>query len=239
MIQRKYSRLNSIEHKKNIRSAAMYMALTIAAILLMFFLGIPLLGRTIGFLADLQTSDQQIDSQDTTPPAPPSIDLLPEVTNKTAVEITGRTEEGAIVVLTFNDSTEEIVANSEGAFSYNWNLWKGENTLKALARDKSGNESQETKTFTLSYDDTPPDLTIDSPSNGHVFNGTRERQISIEGSTESGTSLNINGRRVVVDDLGDFSFFTSLSEGENVFDVVAKDDAGNETKTSFSVTFNP
>ena len=47
------------------------------------------MGRVAGFLHDIRSTGQSVDTSDTTPPAPPIIDRLPEYTNKTSVEITG------------------------------------------------------------------------------------------------------------------------------------------------------
>jgi hypothetical protein len=239
MQQNRYSRLRRTENKNNTRTAVVYTGLTIAAIVLIIFFGIPAMGKVAGFLLDLSSSNQPVDINDTTPPAPPTIDRLPEYTNKTSVEITGRTEEGAIVTLFVNDLEEEIVANAQGAFSYNWSLWKGDNKVRAKARDAAGNESQETQTYKIVYDNKAPELTIKSPADGTTFSGSRERQITIEGTTEARAAVTINGRIVAVDENGDFSFFTALSEGENNFEVSSKDLAGNETKSALTLHFNP
>src|SRR5262245_53033020 len=116
----RYSRLKSNEEKKNIRSAAVYIVLTIAVIVALLTFGIPAMGRVAGFFHDLRTSGEPVDISDTTPPAPPIIDTLPEVTKSTEIEITGRTEAGATVKLHVNDDDQEVLANSEGAFSYKW-----------------------------------------------------------------------------------------------------------------------
>jgi hypothetical protein len=208
-------------------------------LLLILFFGIPAIGKVAGFLHDLSSTSQPIDTNDTTPPAPPIIDRLPEVKNKTTIEITGRTEEGVQVTFKVNDKVEMVVANAEGAFSYNWSLWEGKNEVYATARDSAGNESQKTQTFVIIYDNKPPELTLSSPGNGTTFNGSRERQITIEGSTEEGADVLINGRIVAVDEFGSFSFFTTLSEGENNFEVVARDKAGNESNTGLTLSFNP
>ncbi|MBI2103749.1 hypothetical protein HYT59_01955 [Candidatus Woesebacteria bacterium] len=234
-----YSRQQASEQRQNIKSAGIYIVLTIGAILLILFFGIPLIGKIAAFFHDLRTSNQPIDTNDTTPPAPPTFETLPEFTNKTVIEVVGRTEGGAIVKLSVNDKEEEVIANNEGAFNYKWSLWKGENKISAKARDSAGNESQDSEVRIVQYDNEPPSLEITSPENNASFGGTRARQVTIEGKTESRASVTINDRIVAVDQDGSFTFFTTLSDGQNNFTIKAKDRAGNETEKSLTVNFTP
>ncbi len=234
-----YSRQQNIEARQNIKSAVLYIILTIGAILLILFFGIPLIGRIAAFFHDLRTSSSPIDQNDTTPPAPPKFELLPEFTNKTTLEINGRTESGATIKLAVNDKVVEIVANSEGKFNYDWTLWKGENKISAKSVDLAGNESQETEKFIVQYDDEPPNLDISSPQDGASFSGSRSRQISIVGKTESRSTVTINDRIVAVDIDGNFSYFTTLTDGENKFTLKARDRAGNEVEKSLTLHFTP
>lgn len=233
----KYSRRAKTEEKKNIRKAVFYGILTIAAFLALVFFGIPAIARFAAFLYDLSSSNQPVDINDTTPPAPPDINEPPEVISKTSVEITGNTEPGATVILFVNGNEEELLANRDGEFRYQWGLLDGENKISAKVKDTAGNESQETQTHTITYDDEPPELTIDSPEDGKEFYGSRERQITIEGATEEGASITINGRVVVVDSDGKFTFLTTLSDGENKFTIKATDKAGNETEKTLTLHF--
>lgn len=233
------SRLQSTEQKQNMRTALMYVGLTLVAIVAIFFLGIPLMGRVATFFHDLRTSSTPVDANDTTPPAPPRFESLPEFTNKTVIDVTGRTEPGAMVKIKENGEEHEVLANSDGVFNFEWSLNDGDNRISAIARDGSGNESQESDVFEPTYDNEPPDLEIKSPSDGQNFAGSRNRQITIQGSTEGGISITINDRIVAVDSNGNYSLFTTLSEGSNSFTVKATDKAGNVTEKSFGVTFAP
>lgn len=235
----RYSRQFATEENKNIRSAVTYVVLTIGALLLILFFGIPALGKFASFLHDLTSSNKPVESKDTTPPPPPTFENLPDVTKEINIEISGRTEPGAKVVLKVNDKDAEVIANSEGKFSYKWALWKGENKISGKSIDTSNNESQDSKTLSVIFDDKPPKLDIISPSNGSSFSGSGKRQVSIDGETEEQASVTINDRIVAVEADGTFSFFTTLVEGDNKFEVVAHDRAGNETKKSITLKFTP
>jgi hypothetical protein len=238
-MRKAYSRLASVEERKNIKRTFLFGILTVIFLVFLFTLGVPLLVKFTGFFTDLGKSQTPIDKSDTIPPAPPRIDAPVEFTNQTSVIISGTTEPGATITLSLNGKTQEVLANKDGEFTFDIKLNKGENTLSALAKDAAGNVSQETKTYTVTFDNEPPEIQIESPSDGTEFFGSKERQLSIKGKTEGGVSLDINGRLVVVEDDGSFTFTTTLSEGENTFNIKAADKAGNTKEDSLMVRFSP
>ena len=236
---RLYSRLATVEEKRNIRRTFLFGILTILAIVFLFTLGLPTLVKFAGFFTDLGKSEKPIDKTDTIPPAPPHINTPAEYTNQTSLKVSGGTEPGATVKIYFNDNTQEILADKDGNFSLNLNLNKGANTISATAKDAAGNISQKTQTYTITFDKEPPDIQITSPSPGAQFFGDKARQLSIKGKTESEASVTINDRLVAVEDDGSFTFVTTLVEGDNNFKIKATDKAGNTKETSLTVKFSP
>lgn len=235
----KYSRRASVEEKRNITKAYKYIVLSIAAICFVIFLGLPTLIKFAGFLADVGKSNKPVDVSDITPPAPPQFDSIPEFTNKLRLDIAGTSEDGAVVTITTNGNSSEVIANSEGRFSFLFNLDRGENTIEAKAKDTSGNESTSTKLVKIIFDDIDPVLDNLSPEDGASYYGSGQRQLVIKGSVNEEVNLLINERVVSVNDDGTFLFSTTLSEGINSFEIKAMDPAGNETKSVFSVNFTP
>lgn len=235
----KYSRRASVEEKRNIKKAYKYIALSILAICFVIFLGLPTLIKFAGFLADVGKSDKPVDVTDITPPAPPQFDPIPEFTNNIKLDIAGTSEDGAIVTITTNGNSSEVVANSEGRFSFLFSLDKGENTIEAKAKDTSGNEGASTKLVKITFDNIDPVLENLTPEDGASYYGSGQRQLVIKGSVDEKVDLFINERVVSVNDDGSFLFSTTLSEGINSFEIKAMDPAGNETKESFSVNFTP
>ncbi len=238
-MRRRYSRRAQTEEKRNIKRAVRFGFLTLALIVIFIFLGLPAVAKFAGFLTDLRKSTVPVDINDTTPPAPPILSNPPEYTKKKTVEITGKTEAGATVTLFLNNSEEEILADNDGEFSYRFSLQKGENTASVKAKDNAGNESQESKVYKIVFDDQPPKLEIISPEDNREFYGSKERQISIEGTTEEGASLTVNERIVAVDSDGSFTFLTTLEEGDNNFTIKAEDQAGNSAEATLAVRFSP
>jgi len=236
-MKKQYSRLVRTEEKQNIRRAIFFTFLTVVSILAFIFFGLPVLAKFAGFLADLRKSGLPIERGDTTPPAPPKLESLPEYTNEFSVEIKGTTEPGATLILFLNSKEEEAVADKDGEFNFTFKLNKGENSVSLKARDAAGNESQKTDVYKIIFDNEPPGLEITSPEDGKEFYGSKERQVSINGQTEEGASVTINDKIVAVDANGSFTFVTTLSEGENSFTIKAEDRAGNSTEASLTLHF--
>ena len=221
------------------RRAFLFTILTILAILGVLFYGLPSVARFAAFLSDLRKSSLPVDRNDTTPPAPPRLDRLPEATKEPEIEISGVTEEGATVILTLNGKDEEVVADADGKFRFSYSLRKGENQILAKAKDRAGNESQPTAGITVVFDNEAPKLDISAPADGSQFYGDGQRQLAIKGTTEVGVTLTINDRIVKVEEDGTFTFATTLADGENSFNLKSADKAGNQTEKTLKVNFSP
>ncbi|KKQ85773.1 MAG: bacillopeptidase F [Candidatus Woesebacteria bacterium GW2011_GWB1_38_8] len=233
-----YSRRLKTEERRNKKKALLLSLLTIFTILLIIFFGIPVVVKFTAFIYELKGSSEPIEITDNTPPPPPRFESSDIATNQDSLEIKGRTEAGASIVLTINRKKAEVLADSEGQFSYTLSLEDGENVISATARDNSGNESQKTE-ITIVYDDKPPTIEIINPKEGSEFYGSRQRQIIIDGKTEDGAKLQINNRLVIVDSDGTFSFTTTLTDGENIFNIKADDMAGNSKEEKLTVKYLP
>jgi len=236
---RQYSRLASVEERRNFRSAALFILLTIGAVVLLYFVGIPALWKFAAFVSDLGKSNKAISTNDKTPPAPPHFDQFPDFTNQNILALTGTSEPGATVKITFNGNEKENVSDKSGKFTFSLQLKDGENDFTGVATDQAGNVSQKTQTFKIIYDNKVPDLTIASPADGAQFFGSSQRQITIQGSTEPNSQVTVNDRIVAVGDDGKFQFTTSLTDGENKFSIKSVDPAGNPTQKDLTLSFTP
>jgi hypothetical protein len=232
-----YSRLASVEERKNKKSAVLFIVLTVAALILLFFLGIPALGNFAAFVSEIGKSTKPITSSDNTPPAPPKFDSFPDYTNEKEFTLSGNTEPGATIKLTFNGNEQDGLADNGGKFHFSLGLTSGENTFSATTVDSSGNTSQSPAEGKVVYDNKPPELTIDYPSDGTQYLGSKQRQVTIQGTSEPNIQITINDRIVAVNDEGKFQYTTTLNDGENKFAVKATDAAGNTTETSLTLNF--
>ena len=234
-----YSRLQSVEEKRNTRKAILFIFLTAVGIFLLYFVGIPLFGRLTVFISDLRGGSKAITKNDTTPPAPPRFNYFPQFTNQQSASVSGTTEPGATVKLTFNDTPQEALADKDGNFNFNFQLTNGTNTFSAVAVDTSGNQSQKSKDYQMIFDNKPPSLTITSPSDNSSFFGSNQRQITIQGTTDAGCQVMINDRIVTVDDSGNFQYTTTLVDGATSFAIKSTDQAGNTTEKDMTLNFTP
>lgn len=232
-------RFSSLEAKKNTKSAIFYVLLTIVSIVAIYFVGIPLAGRLTAFVTSLKSNDKKITSSDITPPPIPKFKNFPEATNQQNITLSGNTEAGSTVKLTFNGNSQETLADSDGQFSFNVTLQDGDNTFAATATDQSGNQSQKTEDFQIVFDKKVPDLAITSPNDGASFFGSNQRQVTIQGTTEADASVTVNDRIIFVDDTGSFQYTTTLNEGANNFKIKSIDKAGNSTEKDLTLNFTP
>ena len=234
-----YSRLESVEERRNIKKAYRFAFLSIVIVIILIWFGLPFMAKLSGFFTNLKSNQLPIEKTDNTPPAPPKIDEYSENTNKKVFEITGNVEEGSTVIFNFNSKDNEILADRNGIFSIKLNLVDGENSFFATAKDAAGNESQKTKIYRIVFDNEPPKIIVTSPPDGESFYGSKQQTVTIKGTCEKESSLTINERFVSIDDEGNFSFTFNLSEGENIINFKAVDKAGNESNTSIKLKFTP
>ena len=234
-----YSRLQSVEEKRNVKRAVMFVIFTIIIIVLLFIVGIPLFGKFTVFISDLKNGGKSLTKNDTTPPAPPKFNYFPAFTNQAAVSVSGTVEPGTTVKLFFGMNSQETLADKNGNFVFNINLADGDNNFLALAVDTSGNTSQKTKDYKIILDTKPPVLTISSPSDGSSFFGSNQKQITIQGTTDANSQITVNDRIVSVDDTGKFQYTTTLNDGGNTFTIKSNDQAGNTTEKNITLNFSP
>jgi hypothetical protein len=238
-MSQKYSRFESIEEKRNFRSAVILIILTIAVVIILIVVGIPTVGKVATFVSSLRGGNSPITSTDKTPPAPPTFKTLPDFTNQAAASISGTAEPSATVKLTFNGNEQDTLVDKDGNFSFqNLTLQNGDNTFFAFAVDSSGNISQKSLEKKIVYDNKPPALSVDSPMDGSKFFGSGQRQVTIQGTTDSGANVTINDRIVSVDDSGKFQYTLTLEDGDNKFAIKSIDQAGNSTEKDITLNFS-
>jgi flagellar hook assembly protein FlgD len=157
---------------------------------------------------------------------PPTLRLanLDEVTRVRAANMTveGITDPDAVVRVQGDPTI--IPINGEGHFSIKRQLDEGSNIIQVLATDPAGNV--ETVAHEVILVTRPPEITIAGPLNDQW---TNEDLITVAGVVPAGTSLKINGQEATVAEDGQFEREVILQEGDNVLNLAATDDVGNET----------
>jgi hypothetical protein len=140
-------------------------------------------------------------------------------TNEDPILLTGTTEPNAIVKV-----NGELAQMNGSEFKVLVTLSEGANRITVVATDLAGNTV--TRTLTVYRDTIAPDLTVFSPRDELWTNQTR---LLINGMTEQGAVVTINGQTVQVQN-SVFTFYLNLQEGANKIAMSAKDAAGNTRK---------
>ncbi len=154
-----------------------------------------------------------------------------EVVNKLEFTLTGKITSDANPVLSVNGHTVKI--NDDGSFSTQILLSEGNNTVNLVLEDEAGHKLS--KNIDLIADSIPPKLTINSPT---AWEKVTSPQVTVEGSTEPGVSLTVNGNEVDVNADGTFSYTLNLdNQGIYSIKVKAVDKAGNQTVKAVAIEY--
>lgn len=234
-----YSRRLRVEQKNDKRNTIFYILFSVVTLLLLFKYGVSNVSKIIGFVGDFKNASVAPEKEDKTPPPPPTLDNIPKATKESTVEISGNTESGVKVVFTINGKNDEVLADIDGRFIYDFTLNEGENTLSAVAKDKAGNESMQSTQRKIIFDNTPPELEISAPADGSSYFGPKQKQLTITGKTDEGSKVQVNGRWVITNSDGSFSYVYSLSDNQNQLIITSEDEAGNKSEKVINVTYTP
>lgn len=238
MVNKFYKGSKTVSKDDQIRRRAIIFGfLTVLLLLMAMFLGVPLFFKLVGLFADIKTKNEQTSVEDKIPPPVPRFSVLPEATNSASIKVSGFTEANTQVKIVFNGEIIDAKTDSEGLFTLGKIiLQSGKNIISATATDEAGNVSEESQPKEITYDSSPPELTVEKPSNGEK---TENQNIEISGKTEASARVLVNDHMVILDGEGKFSSQIVLREGGNEIVVNAQDPAGNKTEKRLNITYLP
>ena len=183
--------------------------------------------------AQIELTEQQFSVS-----AAPILDALPEFTRTDKVTVAGKIPSFAAVAgrqveIALNGTLVATVPiAADGRFtSRELTLSDGASTV--IARLVAGREEIAVSSATVVVDKVAPALTITRPRASESIDGT---EVAIEGKTEPDAEVTVNGRTLRPSPDGTFADRITAPVGPLTLQVTAKDRAGNETKTSLSVT---
>jgi len=216
--------------QKNTTNKKVYRRLTIiGALTLVLFLAIWFWGVTfiniLGFLGT-DESDATTTQSFEQPLRKPTIEDLPEFTNKESITISGSSNAEVSLALYVNGvQSGETTADAGGNFSFvNVPLKEGLNLLKVVATN-SKEETQE-QTSLISLDKTKPKISITSPKNGETFPDDTQT-IIVKGQSEPDAIVLVNLIQAITNADGSFSYVLTVTPGENKIEIKSTDQAGN------------
>ncbi len=234
------SRLARQQDKRMANQAVVIIFLAILFLVLFLWLGIPSLIKLAVALGNSKANSKFNLENDTIPPAPPQLDLIPVATTSSSLSLTGIAEAGVKVTL-HRDQTQvsETTASNQGEFVFSdIQLGEGQTVFYTLATDTAGNQSQPSSPQVIVFDNKPPTLTITTPTDGQSFYGSADQIIDIIGSTDPNCSVFLNERQLVVTGDATFSTKHQLQEGDNSLKFISKDQADNQTEIELKVSYS-
>lgn len=194
--------------------------------------------RTVAFVFTILGSDSPTLNADTLPPQVPIVSAPVTATTEATITLNGYSEPASTVKFVLNgNAVADVKTAEDGAFSHELQLSEGANEIKTYAIDEAGNESQVSRTYSITRDSQAPELLISEPTAGEEFETRQEQTITVKGTTEAEAKVYINGRLVVANSEGEFSTTYFLEEGDNPLEIRSTDKAGNTTETELTVSF--
>lgn len=231
------SRLGRYRDKQLINRSILSVLAVVGILGFLIFFGVKILAG-FSFILDKMSGSQNINNQQQTSVIlPPALDPLPEATNSAAFLITGSSQKEYDLIIYRNDSeVKEIKPEENGIFQTEIELESGSNIITAKAKDNKGNTSQSSNSVTINYITEEPELTVTEPADGSRFY-SEQQTINIKGTTDPDNQLTLNGRMVIVQSSGSFTSAVTLNNGENKFNLVATNQAGNQTTVEMTLYY--
>lgn len=169
--------------------------------------------------------------------AAPVLNPLPNATNSAAIIISGRSRSDKTIKLFINNDLKDTAqSDKNGNFSFNQTLSAGDNLIETKI-EQNNNSSDFSNSFTVSFKNSAPSLTIDSPSDGQSFLKD-QNSVNVTGKTDANVAVTVNGFWAIINESNNYSYNLSLQNGDNQIKVIAVDSAGNKTEKDLKVTYS-
>jgi hypothetical protein len=169
--------------------------------------------------------------------AAPLLDATPQFTKDAALIVQGlipsfgRATDRKVSIALNGGAAIVVPIDANGHFALPLALADGTNqVIVALV---TATETIASTSATVVLDKTPPPLTLTKPKDGDTIDGAN---VTVEGKAEPGATVLVNDRSAIVGQDGSFSETLTVPAGALPITVLARDRAGNETKTQLAVT---
>jgi len=228
------SRLNNNIEKKAVHNIVIGVVGFIIIIALLIILGPKLLVGFSLFAEKIDKNDNNLtttNQQDNSYVAPPTLNPAATATNSAQIAISGFAQKNQTINLYLNTQMiDTTTADSNGKFNFSSvNLQQGQNAITAKAQDNNNKTSGNSNTITISYSKSAPSLSITQPQDGQTFTKNDSPTLNIQGKTDIGNQVTINGAWAIVDDQGNYSYLYTLQNGDNDLKAIATNPEGNQT----------
>jgi hypothetical protein len=169
--------------------------------------------------------------------AAPTLDALPQYTKDSGLLIQGlipsfvRATDRKVAVALNGGAAVVVPFDANGHFAVPLTLVEGTNQI--IVSLVTATETISATKSTVVFSKTPPPLAVIAPKNGDSVDGPN---LTVSGKSAPGATVVVNDRTVIVGEDGSFSDTSTVQAGALPITVIARDRAGNETKTQLSVT---
>lgn len=237
MAKKRYSRLSRRLESQSRKNLFLSILGIILVLVLLVKFGIPLLVNFSLFLSG-QKTEESSKTASSEYLSPPNLNQTANATNSSEFIITGSAVRDEEIDLYVNDSlSDKKETEDNGNFSFKVTLQTGDNKIKAKAK-KNDKESDFSNELVIAYKNSPPSLSLDSPTDGQKFEKD-QNTAQVLGKTDSGIRVTVNGFWAVIDENNNFSYSLPLQNGDNMIKIEAQDQAGNKTEKEIKVTYSP
>ncbi|HLC93880.1 MAG TPA: hypothetical protein VJG85_02590 [Patescibacteria group bacterium] len=171
-------------------------------------------------------------------PIAPVFSNVPGSTNNENLTINGFSEPGMTIKLFLNGpESQSTVTDNEGFFTFaDIKLINGTNTIFSKAVNETGKESENSQIVTIVYDNTAPEITIESPKNGAVVKNL-DKRILVKGKLSEKATVKVNNSLAVLTPDNNFEIVLGVESGKLEIKVEATDEAGNKKEEKINITY--
>lgn len=238
LMQPKLPRKKSSRKSYLLRRIIITNALSLLVIALTYLWMIFFLSSVSSFWDIFRGKDVYVD-EDNIPPIAPFVATIPEATQSSSIDITGKAEPGVKVELYVDGSKiEETISSADGTFAFTGiPVGAFSQDIYTKAVDNAGNVSNQSSTYSIKQDEEPPEVEITNPDSSETIYKSTEHVYRITGTSEPEVSVLVNDQIAVVNPNGEFFKELRLEEGGNSIKIVVKDKALNETEKEVFINF--
>ena len=167
----------------------------------------------------------------------PILEAMPQFTKTPALLVQGVVPSFGLaadrkIEVSLNGATGILAPiDANGHFAVPLVLKEGPNSIVVAVVSPTEVVASSARTVVL--DRTAPPLTLTKPKTGDTIDGPN---VTVEGKAEPSAVVLVNDRSVIVSADGSFSDTFTAQPGDLALTVIARDRAGNETKTDLKVT---
>lgn len=151
------------------------------------------------------------------------------IINNFEFQLTGKTRSLSYIKFYYNEKEVSTYADTNGNYSIKLNILNRDTDLTQAIITPAG--YSKTTNYKIVLDSQNPILKIDNA----IPKYTKDESLKIEGSLFEGDSLFINSEIISVIN-NNFEKTLNLVDGENMFEIIATDIAGNSVSESISIT---